>query len=90
MALGATGGAIFAHVLAEVLVVTVMGGLLGLGLGTALTGVLPHFMQMPAVVSPFIAAVPSVTALSVGTHCRAVPGRCAPRGLSPGEALRYA
>jgi len=56
MALGATGGAIFAHVLAEVLVVTVMGGLLGLGLGTALTGVVAHFMQMPAVVSPFIAA----------------------------------
>ena len=89
MALGATGGAIFAHVLAEVLVVTVMGGLLGLGLGTALTGVVAHFMQMPAVVSPFIAAVSSVTALAVGLLAGLFPALRAAR-LSPVEALRYA
>jgi ABC-type antimicrobial peptide transport system permease subunit len=89
MALGATGAAIFAHVLAEVLVVTVMGGLLGLGLGTALTGVVAHFMQMPAVVSPFIAAVSSVTALTVGLLAGLFPALRAAR-LSPVEALRYA
>jgi ABC-type antimicrobial peptide transport system permease subunit len=89
MALGATAGAIFAHVLAEVLVVTVMGGLVGLGLGTALTGVVAHFMQMPAVVSPFIAAVSSVTALSVGLVAGLFPALRAAR-LSPVEALRYA
>ena len=89
MALGATAGAIFAHVLAEVLVVTVMGGLLGLGLGTALTGVVAHFMQMPAVVSPFIAGVSSVTALSVGLVAGLFPALRAAR-LSPVEALRYA
>jgi ABC-type antimicrobial peptide transport system permease subunit len=89
MALGATGGAIFAHVLAEVLVVTVMGGLLGLGLGTALTGVVAHFMQMPAVVSPFIAAVSTVTALAVGLLAGLFPALRAAR-LSPVEALRYA
>jgi ABC-type antimicrobial peptide transport system permease subunit len=88
MALGATGGAIFAHVLAEVLVVTVMGGLLGLGLGTALTGVVAHFMQMPAVVSPFIAAISSVTALTVGLLAGIFPALRAAR-LSPVEALRY-
>ena len=89
MALGATGGAIFAHVLAEVLVVTVMGGLLGLGLGTALTGVVAHFMQMPAVVSPFIAGVSTVTALTVGLLAGLFPALRAAR-LSPVEALRYA
>jgi len=89
MALGATGGAIFAHVLAEVRVVTVMGGLLGLALGTALTGVVAHFMQMPAVVSPFIAAVSSVTALTVGLLAGLFPALRAAR-LSPVEALRYA
>jgi ABC-type antimicrobial peptide transport system permease subunit len=89
MALGATAGAIFAHVLAEVLVVTVMGGLIGLGLGTALTGVVAHFMQMPAVVSPFIATVSLVTALSVGLVAGLFPALRAAR-LAPVEALRYA
>lgn len=88
MALGATAGAIFAHVLAEVLVVTVMGGLLGLGLGTALTGVVAHFMQMPAVVSPFIAAISTATALTVGLLAGIFPALRAAR-LSPVEALRY-
>ena len=89
MALGATALAIFAHVLAEVLVVTVMGGLLGLGLGAALTGVVAHFMQMPAVVSPFIAAVSIATALTVGLVAGLYPAVRAAR-LSPVEALRYA
>ena len=89
MALGATAGGIFAHVLAEVLVVTVIGGLLGLGLGTALTGVVAHFMQMPAVVSPFIATVSVGTALSVGLIAGLFPALRASR-LAPVEALRYA
>lgn len=89
MALGATTAGIFAHVLAEVLVVTVIGGLLGLGLGAALTGVVAHFMQMPAVVSPFIATVSIVTALSVGLIAGLFPALRAAR-LSPVEALRYA
>jgi ABC-type antimicrobial peptide transport system permease subunit len=89
MALGATTAGIFAHVLAEVLVVTIIGGLLGLGLGAALTGVVAHFMQMPAVVSPFIATVSIVTALSVGLVAGLFPALRAAR-LSPVEALRYA
>ena len=89
MALGATAGGIFAHVLAEVLVVTVIGGLLGLGLGTALTGVVAHFMQMPAVVSPFIATVSIGTALTVGLIAGLFPALRASR-LAPVEALRYA
>ena len=89
MALGATAGGIFLHVLAEVLVVTVIGGLLGLGLGTALTGVVAHFMQMPAVVSPFIAAVSLGTAVAVGLVAGLFPALRASR-LAPVEALRYA
>jgi len=89
MALGATAGGIFAHVLAEVLVVTVIGGLLGLGLGAGLTGVVAHFMQMPAVVSPFIATVSIATALSVGLVAGLFPAVRASR-LAPVEALRYA
>jgi len=89
MALGATAGGIFAHVLAEVLVVTVIGGLLGLGLGASLTGVIAHFMQMPAVVSPFIATVSLSTALGVGLIAGLFPALRAAR-LAPVEALRYA
>lgn len=89
MALGATAGGIFAHVLAEVLVVTIIGGLLGLGLGTALTGVVAHFMQMPAVVSPFIATVSLSTAIGVGLVAGLFPALRAAR-LAPVEALRYA
>jgi putative ABC transport system permease protein len=89
MALGATAGGIFAHVLAEVLVVTLIGGLLGLGLGAALTGVVAHAMQMPAVVSPFIATVAIVTATSVGVIAGLFPALRAAR-LAPVEALRYA
>jgi ABC-type antimicrobial peptide transport system permease subunit len=88
MALGATAGGVFAQVLAEVLVVTVIGGLLGLGLGTALTGTVAHFMQMPAVVSPFIALVALTTAAAVGLTAGVYPALRAAR-LSPVEALRY-
>jgi putative ABC transport system permease protein len=89
MALGATAGGIFLHVLAEVLVVTIIGGALGLGLGAGLTGVVAHLMQMPAVVSPFIAMVSIATALTVGLIAGIFPAIRAAR-LSPVEALRYA
>ncbi|MGH7612607.1 MAG: ABC transporter permease [Gemmatimonadales bacterium] len=88
MALGATAGGVFAQVLAEVLVITIMGGLLGLGLGTALTGTVAYFMQMPAVVSPFIATVAITTAAAVGLLAGVYPALRAAR-LSPVEALRY-
>lgn len=88
MALGATAGSIFAHVLAQVLVISVVGAVLGLLLGRALTGTVAHFMQMPAVVSPFIAAVAIGTALTVGLLAGMYPAWRASR-LEPVEALRY-
>ena len=88
MALGATAGSVFVHVLAEVLVVTIMGGITGLGLGTALTGTVGHVMQQPAVVSPVIAVIAMVTAVTVGLLAGVYPALRAAR-LSPVEALRY-
>ncbi len=88
MAIGANGFHIFGQVLAQVLVVAVIGGLLGLGLGTALTGTVAHFMQLPAVVTPPIAAVAILTALSVGIAAGIYPAVRAAR-MSPVEALRF-
>ncbi|MGH7645731.1 MAG: ABC transporter permease, partial [Gemmatimonadales bacterium] len=88
MALGATAPGVFAHVLAEVLVVTVVGGFAGLGLGSVLTGLVARVMQMPAVVTPGIALLAVGTALGVGLAAGVYPALRAAR-LSPVEALRY-
>jgi putative ABC transport system permease protein len=88
MALGATGAGIFVQVLAEVMVVTVIGGAAGLALGTALTGVVAYFMKLPAVVTPLVAAIAIVTAVAVGLLAGVFPAIRAAR-LSPVEALRY-
>ncbi|MDQ2699369.1 MAG: ABC transporter permease, partial [Actinomycetota bacterium] len=88
MALGATGTGIFVQVLAEVLVVTVLGGIAGLGIGAGLTGIVAHFMQIPAVVTPVIGMVAVGTSLVVGVAAGLYPALRAAR-LSPVEALRY-
>lgn len=88
MALGATTGGIFAHVLSEAMVITIMGGLLGLGLGAALTGLVGTLMKMPAVVTPTIALLSIGTSVVVGLVAGAYPAIRASR-LSPVEALRY-
>jgi ABC-type antimicrobial peptide transport system permease subunit len=88
MALGATATGIFVQVLAEVMVVTVIGGAAGLALGTGLTGVVAYFMKLPAVVTPLVAGIALVTAVAVGFLAGIFPAVRAAR-LSPVEALRY-
>lgn len=87
MALGATAGSVFLQVLAEVLVVTGLGGAAGLALGMALTSVVSRFMRLPAVVSPGIAAIGLTTALGVGFVAGLYPALRAAR-ITPVEALR--
>jgi ABC-type antimicrobial peptide transport system permease subunit len=88
MAIGATPGSVFLQVLAEVLVVTAVGGVAGLALGTALTSVVSLFMKLPTVVSPGIAVIGLGTALVVGFLAGLYPAWRASR-IAPVEALRY-
>jgi len=69
-------------------VVAIIGGLLGLGVGAGLTGVVAHFMQLPAVVTPPIAGVAILTAITVGIAAGIYPAVRAAR-MSPVEALRF-
>ena len=87
MAIGATAGSIFVQLLAEVLVVTLGGGLIGLGLGMGLTGLVSKVMQLPAAVSPGIAALGLGTSLAVGFVAGLYPAWRASR-IAPVEALR--
>ena len=88
MALGASGFQVFTQVIAQVSVISVFGGLLGLGLGAALTGAVAHFMSQPAAVTGPMAAVALGTSLAVGAVAGFYPAFRAAR-LSPVEALRY-
>ncbi|MCA9761793.1 MAG: ABC transporter permease [Gemmatimonadetes bacterium] len=88
MALGATPGGVFTHVLAEALVVTVLGGIVGLAIGAGLTGTVARVMQLPAAVTPGIATLALGTSVVVGLAAGLYPAVRAGR-LSPVEALRY-
>ncbi len=88
MALGASAVQIFFQVLAQVVVIAAVGGILGVALGTGLTGAVAHVMKMPAAVTGGMGAVAIVTSLTVGLIAGLYPALRAAR-LSPVEALRY-
>ena len=87
-ALGATGLNIMAQFLVESVVVTILGGLLGLGLGVGFTAAMSTLIQQPVVMTPRIMVLGLSFAVAVGIFFGFYPAIRAAR-LNPIEALRY-
>jgi putative ABC transport system permease protein len=87
-ALGATGLNIMAQFLVESVVVTIVGGLLGLGLGLGFTSAMSTLIQQPVVTTPQNMILGLVFAVVIGVFFGFYPAIRAAR-LNPIEALRY-
>jgi putative ABC transport system permease protein len=87
-ALGATGAHIMAQFLVESVLVTIVGGLLGVALGSAFTRVISELIQQPVVLSPSIALLGLGFSAAVGILFGFYPAIKAAR-LNPIQALRY-
>jgi putative ABC transport system permease protein len=88
IAVGAKGRDILFQFLIESLVLSLIGGILGIGLGIAGTMVLSSFTQWPVLLAPEAIALAFLFAGSVGVFFGFYPARKASL-LNPIEALRY-
>jgi ABC-type antimicrobial peptide transport system permease subunit len=87
-ALGATGLNIMAQFLVESVVVTLMGGVLGVMLGAGFTRAISHLIQQPVVLSPTMILAGLSFSVVVGIFFGFYPAVKAAR-LNPIQALRY-
>ena len=88
MAVGARGGDILLQFLVEAVVLSVGGGLLGIGLGFAIAEIVSAKLGWTTLVSPESVALAFVFSAAIGIFFGFYPARKA-AGLDPIEALRY-
>jgi putative ABC transport system permease protein len=88
LAIGARGGDVLLQFLVEAVVISLIGGSVGIGLGFALSQGLTQFLQWPTYVSPDAVLVAFGFAAAIGVFFGFYPARKA-SALDPIEALRY-
>jgi putative ABC transport system permease protein len=88
MAIGARGKDVLMQFLVEAIVISLFGGLVGIGLGFALSGGVREFLEWPAVIPPDAILMAFGFAAGTGVFFGFYPARKAAR-LDPIEALRY-
>jgi putative ABC transport system permease protein len=88
-AVGATQSDVLWQFLLEAVVISTIGGALGLGLGALITALVQRYApDVPIVLSPWIAVVAFGSSFVVGVFSGVVPARRAAQ-LDPVDALRY-
>ena len=88
MAIGARGKDVLLQFLVEAIVISLIGGMIGIGLGFGLSAAVQKFMEWPAVISPNAIALAFGFAAMTGVFFGFYPARKA-AGLDPIEALRF-
>jgi putative ABC transport system permease protein len=88
LAIGAGGSDVLLQFLVEAVVISLLGGSIGIGLGYALSQSLTQFLQWPTYVSPQAVLVAFGFAAGIGIFFGFYPARKA-SALDPIEALRY-
>ncbi len=88
MAIGARGKDVLLQFLVEAIVISLIGGMIGIGLGFGLSAAVQKFMQWPAVISTDAIALAFGFAGMTGVFFGFYPARKA-AGLDPIEALRF-
>jgi putative ABC transport system permease protein len=87
-AVGARAGDIAAQFLVESILVTSIGGVVGLVVGMGFAKAISFLLSRPAIITPKMALVSVVTSVAVGLFFGLYPALRAAR-LNPVEALRY-
>ncbi|MGH9315049.1 MAG: ABC transporter permease [Vicinamibacterales bacterium] len=88
MAIGARGRDVLLQFLVEAIVISLFGGLVGIGLGFALSSGVRQFLEWPAVIPPDAILMAFGFAAGTGVFFGFYPARKAAQ-LDPIEALRY-
>ena len=88
MAVGARGRDILLQFLMEAVVLSLTGGLLGIGLGIGCSKLISNLVQWPTLISPESIVLASAVSIAIGIFFGLYPARRA-AALDPIEALRY-
>ncbi len=88
MAIGATEGDVQSQFLIEAVVLSLLGGMVGILVGLGASNLISRVLRWPTLVSPLAIAIAVVFSISVGIFFGYCPARKAAR-LDPIEALRF-